>query len=47
MERAWLERRNLEIQREIVEAERQGDSERTGQLYAEKMAISRMLNEAK
>jgi DNA primase len=47
MERACLERRNLEIQREIVEAERQGDSERTGQLYAEKMAISRMLNEAK
>src|SRR5216684_2911124 len=47
MERAYLERRNLEIQREIVEAERQGDSERTGQLYAEKMAISRMLNEAK
>ncbi len=47
MERAYLERRNLEIQREIVEAERQGNTERTGQLYTEKMAISRMLNEAK
>jgi DNA primase len=47
MERAYLERRNLEIQREIVEAERQGDSERTAQLYAEKMAVSRMLNGAK
>jgi len=47
MERAYLERRNLEIQREIVEAERNGDSERTAQLYAEKMAVSRMLNGAK
>ena len=47
MERAYLERRNLEIQREIVEAERHGDSDRTAQLYAEKMAVSRMLNEAK
>jgi DNA primase len=47
MERAYLERRNLEIQRDIAEAQRQGDANRADELVAEKMRISRMLNEAK
>jgi len=47
MERAYLERRNLEIQRDIAEAQRQGDGNRADELVAEKMRISRMLNEAK
>jgi len=47
MEEAYLKRRNLEIQREISEAERQGDGERAAQLGMEKVRILRMLNEAK
>jgi DNA primase len=47
MERAHLERRNLEIQREVSEAQRQGDDNRAAELVAEKMRILRMLNEAK
>jgi DNA primase len=47
MERAYLERRNLEIQRDITEAQRQGDGDRADELVTEKMRISRMLNEAK
>jgi DNA primase len=47
MERAYLERRNLEIQRDIADAQRQGDAARAEELVAEKMRISRMLNEAK
>jgi hypothetical protein len=47
MERAYLERRNLEIQREVSEAQRQGDDDRAAELGMEKMRISRMLNEAK
>jgi DNA primase len=47
MEQAYLERRNLEIQREITEAQRQGDGERAAQLSMEKVRIRRMLNEAK
>jgi DNA primase len=47
MERAYLERRNLEIQRDIADAQRQGDAARAEDLVAEKMRISRMLNEAK
>jgi DNA primase len=47
MERAFLGRRNLEIQREIAEAQRQGDGERAAELGMEKVRILRMLNEAK
>ena len=47
MERAYLENRNLEIQRDIAEAQRQGDGNRAEELVVEKMRISRMLNEAK
>jgi DNA primase len=47
MERAHLERRNLEIQRDISEAQRQGDGERAAELGMEKVRILRMLNEAK
>lgn len=47
MERAWLDRRLLEIQRDIVDAGRHGDEARVNSLMSEKMAISRMLNEAK
>jgi len=47
MERSYLERRNLEIQRDIAEAQRQGDEDRAAELSMEKMRISRMLNEAK
>jgi DNA primase len=47
MERAYLERRNLEIQRDITDAQRQGDGDRTATLVAEKMRVLRILNEAK
>jgi DNA primase len=47
MERAYLERRNLEIQQAIGEAQRQGDGEQAAQLGMEKVRILRMLNEAK
>src|SRR4051795_81983 len=47
MERAYLERRNLELQREVSEAQRQGDDDRAAELGMEKMRISRILNEAK
>jgi hypothetical protein len=47
MERAYLERRNLEIQRDITEAQRQGDGDRAAELGMEKVRILRMLNEAK
>lgn len=47
MERAFLERRNLEIQQAIGEAQRQGDGEQAAQLGMEKVRILRMLNEAK
>ncbi len=47
MERAYLERRNLEIQREVIEAQRQGDGDRAAELGMEKVRILRMLNETK
>ena len=47
MERAYLERRKSEIQREIMEAERQGDGERVAALDADKMELSRMLSALK
>lgn len=43
LERNYLERRKLQIQREIVEAERAGDHQRVEQLDAEKMRISSSL----
>lgn len=42
LERQFLERRQLEIQREIVEAEKRGDTQRVDELVSEKRAISRM-----
>jgi DNA primase len=42
LERHFLEKRKLEIQREIVEAEKRGDGDRVAQLDAEKIEISRM-----
>jgi DNA primase len=47
MERAYLERRNLEIQRDISDAQRQGDGDRAAELGMEKVRILRMLNETK
>src|SRR5262249_2689652 len=43
MERHYLERRKLEIQREIIEAQRAGDEPRESELLAEKMRISQQL----
>ncbi len=43
LERNYLERRKLQIQREIVEAEKAGDHDRVAQLDAEKMRIFRMV----
>jgi DNA primase len=42
MERHFLERRKLEIQREIVEAEKRGDEQRLAELDAEKLDLSRI-----
>ncbi|MFP5245714.1 MAG: toprim domain-containing protein, partial [Thermoanaerobaculia bacterium] len=47
MERSFLDRRKQQIQREIVDAERSGDSARVDQLVIEKMEISRMLSSLK
>jgi DNA primase len=44
MERHYLERRKLEIQREIVEAEKRGDAARLDELVAEKIELSRELS---
>jgi len=44
MERHYLERRKLEIQRDIMEAEKAGDHSRVAELLAEK---SRMLSTLK
>lgn len=41
LEESYLERRKLQIQREIVEAERAGDRDRVAKLFADKMRISR------
>jgi DNA primase len=43
MERHYLERRKLEIQREIVEAQKNGDDSRESELMAEKQRISQQL----
>ena len=47
LERGYLERRKLQIQREITEAERAGDDERMRQLDAEKLQLSRMYSSLK
>lgn len=47
MERGYLDRRKQLIQREIVDAERNGDSERVDRLVTEKMELSRILNTLK
>ena len=41
------ERRKLEIQREITEAEKRGDSQRVAELDGAKLELSRMLNTLK
>jgi DNA primase len=47
MERHYLERRKLDIQREIMEAEKRGDAGRVAELDADKLDLSRMLNSLK
>ena len=47
MERAFLDRRQIQIQRDIQEALRSGDDARADQLAAEKIEISRMLRTLK
>ena len=47
MERHYLERRKLEIQREIMEAEKRGDASRVAELDGAKLELSRMLNTLK
>jgi DNA primase len=43
MERAWLDRRKRELQREIDDAQRKGDAQRVEELVREKTAMSRSL----
>lgn len=47
MERGYLDRRKQQIQREIVDAERNSDSERLEHLITEKMELSRILSALK
>ena len=47
MERGYLDRRKQQIQREIVDAERNGDSSRVDDLVAQKMELTRMLSSLK
>lgn len=47
MERAFLDRRQIQIQRDIQEALRSGDGARADQLAAEKIEIARMLRTLK
>ncbi|HEX7706754.1 MAG TPA: DNA primase [Thermoanaerobaculia bacterium] len=47
MERAYLDRRKQQIQRAIVDAEKEGDVRLIDQLVTEKMEISRMLSSLK
>jgi len=47
LESFYLRRRKLEIQREIVEAAKRGDSQREAELDAERARLSRMLNTLK
>jgi len=47
MQKAFIERRKREIQRDIEEAVRSGDSERERRLDAEKLELSRILSALK
>ena len=47
MEKRYVDRRKLEIQRDIMEAERLGDLRRVDQLVAEKMELSRISSSLK
>jgi DNA primase len=47
LERSYLERRKSQIQREITEAERNGDDSRVRELDREKLDVSRMLSALK
>lgn len=47
MERGFIDRRKQQIQREIVDAERNGDAQRLDQLVNEKMELTRILNTLK
>jgi DNA primase len=47
MERGYLTRRRLQIQREIIEAEKQGDLDRLRELDRQKVELSRMLSTLK
>ena len=47
MERNYLERRKLQIQRDITEAEKNGEAERVRELDREKLDVSRMLSKLK
>jgi len=47
MERNYLERRKLQLQREITEAEKNGEAERVRELDREKLDVSRMLSKLK
>lgn len=47
MERAFLDRRQIQLQRDIQEALRSGDGERADQLAMEKIEVSRMLRTLK
>ncbi|HEX6179389.1 MAG TPA: hypothetical protein VF057_13585, partial [Thermoanaerobaculia bacterium] len=47
LERHAIDRRQLEIQREIADAEKQGDDERLARLIQEKMDIVRILKTLK
>jgi DNA primase len=47
MERGYLDRRKQQIQFDIVEAEKRGDSARVDQLLGEKMELTRMLSSLK
>ena len=47
MERGFADRRKQQIQREIVDAERNGDAQRLDQLIHEKTELTRMLSSLK
>jgi DNA primase len=47
LERQYIQRRQVEIQREIVEAEKSGDAGRVDALFSEKQQLSRMSSELK
>jgi hypothetical protein len=47
MERGFIDRRKQQIQREIVDAERNGDAQRLDRLITEKMELTRILNTLK